>query len=362
MADLTTSTKSVGKARSQAPMLANFGFGRKDRAMAWQLIADITEAGIDLDEALRLAGDIFEQRGKKSITGRLTEIRRGHTQNRFVEVMAQYAPGPESALFSGLGSVDTSAIFAGASRILQVQRKINSAVIKALATPALLFVLIFMTIYFAGTNLFPILSEITSFDQLDIVTSGFIDFSLWFADHPFIMFGVLGFFVFAVSLSVPLYTGPARAYLDRIPPYSLYRLATGCAFAMSIVESARAGQDITGRFLLQMSERLDPYSRSKIRKIASGMKQGNIGTACHANGEGFPAPDLNAVWAAFDKRDDWVDPLARFLSRWLEDVEERAKQTASILNTFMIGFAAFSIGLILNTIFAVLNNASQGGL
>lgn len=362
MADVSTSSKLTKKAKPNAPFFAGLGFSRKNRAMAWQLIADITEAGVDLDEALRLAGDIFEQRGNKSISRRLTAIRRGHSQNRFEEVMAEYAPGPEGALFAGLGSVDTNVIFAGASRILQVQRKINAAVVKALAAPVLLFVLIFCTVYFAGLSLFPTLSEVADFNDLDFVTRNFIGFALWFADHPFIMFGTLGVFMVAASFSVPLYTGPARSYLDRFPPYSLYRLATGSAFAMAVVESARSGQDITGRFLLKMSASLDPYSRSRIEKIANGMKQGNIGTACQDKGEGFPAPDLNAVWAAFDTRDDWVDPLDRFLSRWLEDVEERAKQTAAVLNTVMMGTAAVAVGLILNTIFTVVTAASQGGV
>lgn len=339
-----------------------FGFGRRDRSLAWQLIADITEAGIGLGPALLTAAQIFEERRKPGIARRLKAIAHADDQGRFLETMARLAPGPEGALFTSLGKVGISQIFRSAAQILRVQQQITSAVTKAIAGPLAVFLLVFISVYFAGSTLFPTLSEITRFDQLDPLTRGFIAFALWFAAHPFVMFGALGCALAAIAISLPYYTGKARASLDNLPPYSLYRLATGSAFAMTLVECAKANQDIKSDFLKRMAARLDPYSKSRVRKIADAMQDAPIGQACLTHGQGFPSPELNAFWAALENRDDWEVPLGQFLNRWLEDVEESAKRAAAIVKVIMLACATLALGLIMNVVFAVVMAGVQGSL
>ena len=345
-------------------MLAGLAFPKQDRAMAWQLVSDIVAVPTEVEEALEVAASIFEAKKKKGIAKRLRSIRRAIGQDKFEEAMANFAPGPEGGVFTVVGGADLGKMFAGAARILRIQQKINQAVVGAVVPPFLVFFLVFLSVLFAGRNLFPILVELVSLEKLDSLNRWIVEFCLWFGQNPFVIFVVLGAVLFAIGLSVPLYVGRGRDYLDNLPPWSLFRMVTGSAFVMAIVESARAGHDINRRFLSNMAKRLGRYSQMRVSRIAKGLtsSSGNIGTSCLKHGAGFPDHDLNAVWSAFDKREDWVEPLDRFLERWLEDVEVKAKQNAAVLRTVMMAFAAISLGLMGSAALSVVTAAtSQGG-
>ena len=358
------SKTSFASGSESSRVWAGFAFPRQDRAMAWQLVADIVAAPTDVEEALEIAAGIFEAKRKKGIAKRLRLIRRAIGQNRFGDAMSHYAPGPEGGVFAVVGTADVGKMFAGAARILRIQQKIRQAVVGAVVPPLLVFLLVFLSVYFAGRNLFPILIELVSLDKLSGLNRLVVEFCLWFGQNPLTIFMVLGAIVFGVFLSVPLYVGRARDFLDNLPPWSLYRMVTGSAFVMAIVESVRCGQDLNHPFLFALARRSGRYSQMRIMRISRGLSSNssNIGTSCFKNGAGFPDPDLNAVWSAFDKRKDWVDPLDRFLERWLEDVETKAKQNAAVLRTVMMAFAAFSLGLMGSAALTVVTAASsQGG-
>jgi type II secretory pathway component PulF len=334
-------------------------FGQADRAEAWQLVADMTHAGISDVDALEAAAKVNEGRGKKGAAKRLRTIKRAISSNRFAQAMQEQAAGAEAILFTSLGTSDVSQMFGSAARVMRIQQKINRAIREAIVGPTVLFLIIFLAIYIAGRRLFPVMIEIAPDGELDPLAQLIVSFGIWFGQNPFIIFTGLGVITLGIALMVPFYTGPLRDRLDNIPPFSLYRLAAGSAFVLTIVECAKGKEPITSKFITAMSLRVGRYTRWRLQKIARGFGEGNIGTACLKKGGGFPAIEINYVWDALDGQTDWEEPLGRFVDRWLEDIETTAKRNAALMRTVLMGFGALALGGVIYAIFALVLQAIQ---
>ena len=151
---------------------------------------------------------------------------------------------------------------------------------------------------------------------------------------------------------------PGRLLLDRLPPWSLYKLRMASAFLFAIVETARTGGEIKTSTLQAMADAANPYMRDRLNRIAEGLVSGNIGQASIAAGQDFPARDLNAILALIAAQDGWIERFATFLDRWLADVELTIQRATAGLNIVLLALIAASLAGAITNIIAVLQTVS----
>ena len=330
-------------------------FSAQVREQVWRLVADLLAADIALSTALQTAAKTARGQGQRTVAFILSDIEAGIVRRDVGARVAHYVKGPEALVFNALGKADSERMFRAASRLAAQQHKIRSAIVSALALPMLLTSLMAVTFFVMGVQLFPALESLGRDIQMSWFVSLLSTASQWFASHVAWVLIPLAAIGIVIWISVPRWSWKGRNWVDRIPPYSLYKLAQGAGFIYTVIELGRMGQTLSASLLDDLGRSASPYTRSRIAAISSHLTSGRWGEAMAATGHQFPARDLITVTQALDGTDGWVDKFASYLDRWLELLEERVKAQVRVLNTLLLFAIAAQMGAVATAIMSIFS-------
>ena len=313
------------------------------RARVWRMTADLLDSGMELNRALALVSDIEAARSRR-LRMILANLRSALRTDSFAEAVLEIVPEAEALLFSRFGQASDASIFAAAARMTSVDERVARAIRQALLWPVFLLILVFMLFWLLGVRLFPTLATLAPISEWPPSSRLVAMTSIWVADHGVLVIagiiGTIGLYKWAERH----HAGRGRVWLDRFPPWSLYRLRTGASFAFVLIENARVGHEITRAWLLRLADTLPPYSRSRILAIAARADQTDIGRAAVDAGHNWPDPELNAVLRAYAGQADWVPRYARYADAWLERLQERVEAAVVIVRLGLMVVAAMILG------------------
>ena len=333
-----------------------FSFGPAQRAKTWRLIADLMEAELDLSDALETAATVAREEGRKAVAELLMDIRAALPRGEVEQRMAQYTSGSEALLFRVIGSADATGVFRAAMRLAEQPDRLGKAIKGALAMPALLSVLMGVVFYMLGKELFPALIDVAPIERWSPAAQMIGRFCLWFVGNFYwVLIGLAALILFFRAF-LPNYAGPGRAQLDKMLPCSLYRLQVGTGFIFTVTELGRMGETLNSQLLHELATDSSGYLKSRIKAIAFQLTSRRWGAALKATGHDFPARDLNAVLAALDGKDGWIETFAGFLDRWLEQFDERIKVQTRVLNMILMGAVAATITATMTSTLSVMQS------
>lgn len=362
--------KLIGLSGSIVPpwnlAMAKGMFSAKDRASAWDLIADLLDSGLDDVRAIGLAADMFKHRGKRAAAMVLEDLRESFAEGDFEGRMASVTKGAEALVFSNAGRVTGAVVYRGAARVLRNQKAIRDAVTEATAKPAALMVVLIALLVMMGLKMFPTFEALLPREDWPLMTkrvAGVSDFlisgGIWAA-------GAAAVFVAALGLSLPLLAAKEgsvrklRASLDRLPPWSFYRLQTGAAFSFAVVEIGRAGGTLNIATLDKMAGFGSRYSKTHVARIADAMREGKTFEDAFATDAGFPDPELNALMRALSSQPKTLDKFAAYVDRWITDAEKLLKQKSAVINSVLLVAVTGVVGAVLTSIFGIMNAVQAG--
>lgn len=330
-------------------------FGAQKREQVWRLVGDLVAADIALNVALRTAATASQESGQSSVAAILLDMEAGIARMDVHARVSQYATGPEALLFYSIGKTDAKGIFRAASRLAKQQYKIRSAITSALAMPAILSVLLMVIFYVMGTQLFPAIDSIGTTSDGPWYVQLISAFAQWFAKNVIWVLIPLGLIGAFIAFALPNWSGKGRNAADKIPPFSLYKLAQGTGFIFTVIELARMGQTLQPSLLNELAKGTSPYLHSRITAIAKLLGSKKWGEAMQQTGNQFPARDLITVSAALDGTDNWVERFAEFLDRWLEQLDERIKAQVKVLNGVMLFLITAILGAVASSMMSILS-------
>jgi len=329
-------------------------FTRKIRAEVWKMIADLIGTGMELGRALDLVGKTFEKRspGVKPI---IEELRKSISNDRFKDVVQKYTPESESLIFAKFGQGNDADLFRAAARIAQVEAEIKNAIMSAIFRPVFILVLLSALLYFMGKDFYPTLMLVSPMESWPNSWQIVAKLALWVADKPYMLFVYIAGLYTVYKVVQLNYVGPLRRRLDKIPPFSLYRLSVGATFTFVVLENAAVGNSINSNLMRVLSKDSSRYAKSRILGIEKHISAMNIGSASIEAGMDFPDPELNAVLEAYAEQKDWVTNFRAYAETWLERLEAKVKAAVSILNIVLMMFTAAFIAVVGQTIFGIVN-------
>ncbi|TMV82658.1 hypothetical protein FGG78_23855, partial [Thioclava sp. BHET1] len=318
--------------RVLAPLLRRltpFAFRSSVREEAWETIAIMLAARVDLSQALEQTAAAYQRRGLLGllISNGLRDLRQAIGRGAFAQEAARLAGGAEALLFSRFDTANPERMFRGAARIARTDTKMGQAITSALGQPIFLLLANVGLLYFLGTTFFPVFEESAPRNTWPALARTIASASDFVAQD----YGILALLLVAIILAIRATIGrdwPGRKVADLMPPWSFYKMRTGTAFIAAVIETARMGGDIKSTTLIEMGAKADPYVRARIGRIADELQRGNIGEAALAAGDGFPSIDLTTVLAVIANREGWALDAANFLERHLEAIERKTRQLA----------------------------------
>ena len=132
-----------------------------------------------------------------------------------------------------------------------------------------------------------------------------------------------------VMMSLNRLTGRVRFFLDRFPPWSIYRRIQGAAFIMNV--NAMDGASIPlERAVVSMKESTRSawlYERLDALDLAISAGEKNIGAALDSTGYEFPDDRAIIKLQSLFETKNSEDSLQRFAATWLERTVSSVEQT-----------------------------------
>ncbi|MYG26970.1 MAG: hypothetical protein F4213_13265 [Boseongicola sp. SB0677_bin_26] len=322
-------------------------FGTTTRAETWQLLADVTEAGVDPGGAVETLIKAYRRQGRTGRALVLAEMRTGLLDGNAAERLAPYVSAPERLLLDGLGKQEASAVFGGAARLLRNRLALRKALLEAVAMPLLLCAGLLAMVLFFGLELLPAFAEIVDFETLPPLQDIVVTVTLAVSGSPLALFWWIAGIVAALAALMRFWTGTGRALADRFPPFSVVRLQAGTGFLFALTEYGRAGVGIKPSLLEDMAAATGRYEASRIRALVPHFERTeNMGTAALEAGQGFPDDELAVALQVLWNEKEGVKRSGEFLERRLERIEGNVKARMAVLNAaLMVAIAAALLAL-----------------
>ena len=318
-------------------LLGALAVGTQARIDLWRMLADLLDAGFSDEASLRIATETAQAQRQQLRAWLLRRWLRALLADRFAAEVSRWVPATEGLVLQAYDRVAGQKLFASAARVAEVRARQLSALARALAMPAVLAATMVLLLWAAGSEFIPIMARVSPPENWDLPAQLLAGAATWVHREIFLLLALFGAAALVLGAVMLAWTGPGRAALDRVPPFSLYRLLVGSAFIFVAVEYLRAGIDLNQRALETLKLSGSPYTASRISALQRLMLAGHgLGKAMMHARQGFPDPSLVPVVAALDGTDRWEQKLPGFVDRWVTRSEAALRSGAAVINGVLL--------------------------
>jgi len=321
-------------------LLCRLSFNSAVRMRTWKKLAAQTRHGLNLDQSLRQ----MQHRAmlKRSLTATvyshvLQYLGLGHNLGASLTGFA--SPEEVMLISSGQRSGNLPEGLELAASLLAARRSILRAVTSALAYPAFLLAVCVVVLLIVSIMVMPkfaMLSDPTAWHGAAALLYGatsFVTSPLGVATL-LLLLGSLA----AALFTLPLWTGRLRLSVEKLPPWSIYRLTVGCVWLFTVATLMRSGMQLT-HILENMlnADHVTAYLRERIMAIAMETGTGkNFGEALHDCGMEFPDSEMVDDLRVYASLPGFHKKMHELAAEWMEDGVELVKQQARVLNVLAI--------------------------
>lgn len=317
---------------------AKLQFGFKERkALYNQLMAQI-ETGMAVTEALQMSWDVASYEGAKPkelnaiiLVEVIREMKNGEPLSH---ALRPWVPAEDVMVFE---AIENSEDFAGNLRdyldMLERKKKIKGTILGGMAYPVLLFGMVYFIMAYFGSSVVPQIAQMLPMEQWTGPAS-FLAFMNRFAESYAIPgIAVLIGAIVLIVLSLSRWSGAGRAFADKLPIYSTYRMYTGISFLLSVASLIKSGTPAPDA-LERLYPEANPYVKKRIVAILRQMRNGaNLGAAMHRAGTGWPDPKMNLNIKIFAETKDLSSQLSKLAKGWLENSQEQIARNMGLFRT-----------------------------
>ncbi len=265
--------------------------------------------------------------------------------------LGKYIPYDEMLLIESCesnGKLDEG--FLLAERIIEAKDNIKNSLKSALTYPIFLFFLLIIMLLVVAFMLIPAFTEVNDPSKWQGFAKILYYVSIFISSIYGLLFGI--FFAFAISMmffSFPNYTGKYRTFLDKIPPYSIYRMLVGSTWLFTFSSLMKAGKQ-QNDILKDMAESdiNTPYLRSRVQIILDNFIGKNLGEALILSETSFPDEELIRDLNTYSNLPEFEQKLYEISEDWIKYGEQKLNENAKVFQNICLMFIALiliSIGL-----------------
>jgi type II secretory pathway component PulF len=334
-----------------------FEFNSKSRERLYRKLSQLLKNGVSLDRSLEQIAVIEEKRGHRA-TAAVMRRWRNAIQNgvNFGVCVAPYVPSSESLLLeTGGNSGRLQEAFLNASESVAQQRRVKSAIIGAGSYPALLIVVLMAALVLASYNIIPAFGEVLPVDQWQGTAATVASIATAIREDGPTIFLCIVAFIMVVSFSMSRWTGKTRMIVEGLVPWNIYRMWQGSSFLLSVASLMASGVKIDDNALRRLGNRASPYLKERINAVAKELSAGhNLGDALANTGYKFPEEELIDDLRIYATLKGFEDNLSTITREWIGEVEGKVVAAMKILNTVALVLIAVTLGLLISSIFGVV--------
>lgn len=337
--------------------ILQFKLGSERRVRLWRKLGSLISNGVPILTALEDLHRRAKTRGEKHpdaimFSEWMRALRNGERLSVAIEA---WVPQGESMIISaGEQSGDLISAFDSAISITTAGNEIRGAIIGGVSYPIILFGLAIGLMWLFGTKVIPQFSQIVGDDSKWTGLAATTVKLSHFTQHYliYVVIAVVAFIGFIIYL-LPRWDSQLRVKLDKIPPFSIYRLTNGAAWLISLSALIKAGVRLE-QALQKLSHHSRRWMKNRIAAALSGMRGGlPLGDALARSGYAFPDEEIIDDLVVYSKLSGFDEALSILGKEWIAEGVARIKGQMRILNGIAILFVAVVIAVEAGGMFAM---------
>lgn len=252
----------------------------------------------------------------------------------FSEATRGWVPMDETLLVTSGNLSNLVVALENVGRVVSGTQRIKRAMASALTYPLFLLALTFGIIIMVGLYLVPPLRDAAG---TDVIWRGGAASLVWLADFAnkyWYMFVVV--FVFAIVIiwaSLANWSGRARVFADKLPPWNVYKIQVGVGWLMSLSAMVAAGVAVPDAMRM-LADNANRYLRgildAALRFIANG---DNLGMALQNTERDFPDEEIIGDLAIYADMNNFDQNLSKVANDYLDQSVRRMETISNLLNS-----------------------------
>ena len=251
----------------------------------------------------------------------------------FSEATRGWVPPNETLLVTSGNLSNLVVALENVGRVVDGMQHIRRAMTTAVAYPLFLLGLTFGIIVMVGLYLVPPLAEIAT---NDIVWRGSARSLIWLSDisikYWYVFLVVAASVITIVWGSLANWSGRVRAFFDKLPPWSIYKIQVSSGWLMSLAAMVSAGVTIPDAMRM-LADSSNKYVRrildSALRFVANGE---NLGVALSHTKTDFPDSEIIGDLIIYADMNGFDENLTRIANDYLNESVRKMERISNILN------------------------------
>lgn len=250
----------------------------------------------------------------------------------FSDAIKGWAPDRERLMLSVGDVSDLESALLNLIKVTEGSTKMIRPIIGAIAYPAFLFMMAVLIIYGIGSYMVPPMIDAAPNTVWRGLAKNLVDVSEWVRNYWLIAFLFLPVMMVVIYLTIGIWTGPVRAFVDKFPPWSLYKIFVGISWLLALSALVKGGTPVSTA-LRALKRDSSKYLQERIDKTLVYIANGdNLGQALGKTGLEFPDKEIVGDLKIYSELDNFEEALDNLANNWLEESIYLIERKASILN------------------------------
>lgn len=252
--------------------------------------------------------------------------------NPFSVALEGWAPASERLMLS-VGDVShLEGALENLIKVTEGTKKMKEPLVSAISYPMFLSMMVVLIIYGIGAYMVPPMIEAAPNTRWTGSARDLVALSFWIQKNWIAAFAFLPTMFILIYLTLGRWKGKTRAWVDNIPPWSLYRIFVGVTWMLAMAALVRAGTPVS-QALRSLRHDASPYLLHRIDTALVYVNNGdNLGEALNKTGLGFPDKEIVGDLRIYSEMDNFQEALDQMANEWLEDSITTIGQRAAVLN------------------------------
>lgn len=311
-------------------------FNGKMRLSIYRKLTKFLANGVPLPQALDIMWGFASEDGKnpKKTQAVVLDAWRKNVRNglSFARAIDGWVPEKDRTVIDAgesAGSLDMA--IENAVFIHEGGKKIRAAIISGLAYPFFLVAIALGFMAMFGTQVVPAFEQILPRESWTGAGASMALLSDFVNNYLVLSIGGFAVIITLIVFSLPRWTGRTRVFIDKIPPYSIYRLSSGAGFLLSISSMVKAGIPIPAAMRI-LQKGSSPWFREKISVTLGYINNGqNLGEALHRTKFDYPDKETVNDLRAYASLDGFDETLEKLGIEWMEESVDKIKAQAGVM-------------------------------
>lgn len=333
------------------------------RLKVYRKLMSLLANRFSLTQALERCYDVASDEGRKATDPMAIAIRewtrKVHNGDPLSVALKGWAPARERMMMAVGDVTQLELALENVIKVAEGSKRMVGPLVGALAYPMFLFAMAFVIIAMIGLYMVPPMVAAAPFVIWTGAAAQLVDLSDAVVEYWWIPAVTVPPTVIVIFMSMPLWTGRMRVFVDNLPPWSMYRTFVGVGWLLSLSALVKAGVPVSQAMVALRGE-ANPYLAERIDKATAFINNGeNLGDALYLTRTNFPDKEMIGDLRVYSELDKFEDALEFLANEWLEGSVERIQSQAGLLNTGALLTVGGVIGWAVFGVFQMQNQISE---